>query len=306
MKKMQDGVPIRFLRSSVMDAGVESALRKMAQGARQITILTGAGVSAESGIPTFRGPEGYWTVGAREYHPQEMATYDMFSRNPHEVWKWYLHRMGVCRNAQPNPGHLALADMENMLQDRFTLITQNVDGLHLRAGNSLKRTYQIHGNIFSMRYAKECSDDVSPLPKTVEAKTGEEPLTQEDKKSLQCPRCKGPSRPHVLWFDESYNERHYHFYSSLQAAQKTDLLLIVGTSGSTNLPHQIAVCVSDGGGVLIDVNIEENPFSQLAQANGKGFFIQQSGASVLPVIRDIFARSLGGSEKNDVLREGVS
>ena len=81
--------------------------------------MTGAGISAESGIPTFRGPEGYWTFGSREYHPQEMATFNMFSRHPEEVWRWYLYRLGVCSNAEPNDGHYALVDMEELLEDRF-------------------------------------------------------------------------------------------------------------------------------------------------------------------------------------------
>ena len=85
-----------------------------------------------------------------------MATYRMFRQRPEEVWKWYLYRIGVCNKAQPNPGHDALVDMETLFKDRFTLITQNVDNLHLRAGNSLEKTFQIHGNVFFMRCADEC------------------------------------------------------------------------------------------------------------------------------------------------------
>ena len=118
---------------------------------KQITVMTGAGISAESGIPTFRGPEGFWTIGSKNYHPQEMATYAMFKQNPDEVWKWYLYRLGICKDAEPNAGHFTISDMEQKLQDRFTLITQNVDNLHLQAGNSEQRTLQIHGNVFFMR-----------------------------------------------------------------------------------------------------------------------------------------------------------
>ncbi len=274
-----------------MDKAIQSTLKEITRGSKNITILTGAGISAESGIPTFRGPEGYWTVGSREYHPQEMATHAMFSRDPDEVWKWYLYRMGVCRNAQPNAGHLALVELEKHFQDRFTLITQNVDGLHLRAGNSLARTYQIHGNVFTMRCAKECCTDVYPIPDTVSEKTKEESLTTQEKKELRCPHCTGPSRPHILWFDESYNEHHYHFHSSLKAAQETDLLIIVGTSGATNLPNQVAAQVSNHGGTILDINIEENPFSDLAQKKGNGFFIQEASASALPVIKEILVQT---------------
>ncbi|NOS74904.1 MAG: RNA polymerase subunit sigma, partial [Methyloglobulus sp.] len=112
-----------------------------------ITVLTGAGVSAESGIPTFRGEEGYWTVGSRNYQPSEIATQAMFQRNPKEVWKWFLYRRGICEDALPNPGHLAIVKMEKLLGSRFRLVTQNVDGLHLRAGSNIDRTYQVHGNL---------------------------------------------------------------------------------------------------------------------------------------------------------------
>ncbi len=273
-----------------MDKKLQEVLYSIARESKKITVLTGAGISAESGIPTFRGPEGYWTVGSTEYHPQEMATYSMFDRQPDEVWKWYLYRMGVCKNAYPNPGHYALVDLEKLFQDRFTLVTQNVDGLHLRAGNTLDRTYQIHGNVYHMRCAQECSADVSPIPESVAPKSKEDQLTKADKEVLRCPHCGGSSRPHILWFDESYNEHHYHFYSSLKAAQATDLLIIVGTSGATNLPNQVAAQVSQAGGIIIDINIEENPFSNLALQSGKGFFVKEASASALPAIVDVLAQ----------------
>ncbi len=275
-----------------MDTVIESTLLEFCKHNGNITILTGAGISAESGIPTFRGPEGYWTVGAREYHPQEMATNSMFCSHPNEVWQWYLYRMGVCKNAAPNPGHLALVDLENIFQDRFTLITQNIDGLHLQAGNSLQRTYQIHGNVFYMRCANECSTEIFPLPTSVSAKTKEEPLSKDDIKDLRCPHCGRRSRPHILWFDEAYNEHHYHFYSSLKAARETAILVIVGTSGATNLPNQVAAEVGRQGGIIIDINLEENPFSDLAVESGKGFFIKESSASALPAMRDVFQKIL--------------
>ena len=105
-----------------------------------LVVVTGAGVSAESGIPTFRGKEGYWTVGSRVYQPQELATQAAFRRMPEEIWRWYLYRLGVCRAAAPNPGHVALVELERALGDRFLLVTQNVDGLHPRAGSSPGRT----------------------------------------------------------------------------------------------------------------------------------------------------------------------
>ncbi len=131
-----------------LEKNITKILENFVKTSKPITILSGAGISAESNIPTFRGPEGFWTIGSKEYHPQEMATYRMFKLKPWEVWKWYLYRLDICRKAEPNPGHTTISEMEKYFGNRFTLITQNVDNLHLRAGNSLNRTYQIHGNIF--------------------------------------------------------------------------------------------------------------------------------------------------------------
>ncbi len=272
-----------------MKQDIQKVLGKFAESDGNITVLTGAGISAESGIPTFRGPEGYWTVDSKEYHPQEMATHSMFINNPEEVWKWYLYRMGICRNAEPNDGHYALVDMEQIFTKRFKLITQNVDGLHLEAGNSLARTFQIHGNVSYMRCVVECTMDVYPIPEEVTPKLKGENLTEIDRNHLRCPRCGQPSRPHILWFDEAYNEHHYHFYSSLEAAQQTSLLIIVGTSGATNLPNQVAQQVYDNNGIIVDVNIEENPFTALALNSGKGFFVQESSAQALPALVDMLS-----------------
>lgn len=257
------------------------------QSPKRMTILTGAGISAESGIPTFRGPEGYWTVGSREFHPQEMATFAMFQRHPWEVWKWYLYRMGICAAAQPNPGHQAVAALEKALPERFSLITQNVDNLHLRAGSSLENTYQIHGNIFYTRCQAECGYGVQPLPDRISRKSKEEALSKEQRSALVCPRCGSTLRPHVLWFDEVYNEGYYRFNSSLEIANQTGLLLTVGTSGATNLPNQVAWQVHQTGGTLIDINLEKNPFSEMAEGSPGGSFIQGKSAEVMSEIAEL-------------------
>src|SRR3954471_6406712 len=144
-----------------MDAGMDApdsvvaAARSALGRDGKVVVLTGAGVSAESGIPTFRGQEGYWTIGAREYHPQELATHDAFEAMPWEVWAWYLYRRSVCRRAEPNAGHRALVRLDAALPDRFALVTQNVDGLHGRAGSPDLRTFPIHGDISLMRCAAD-------------------------------------------------------------------------------------------------------------------------------------------------------
>lgn len=271
-----------------MDSDIIASFKEFSKGEGRITVLTGAGISAESGIPTFRGPEGYWTVGSKEYHPQEMATYRMFEQNPEAVWQWYLYRLGVCYSAEPNAGHFAVSGMEERFGNRFTLITQNVDGLHLRAGNSLERTLQIHGNVFFTRCAGDCTGEVQPITETLHARTKTDPLTKSDCELLTCPDCGGWLRPHVLWFDETYNEKHFRFVSSIETARQTDLLFIVGTSGATNLPNQVAWEVKNQGGSIVDVNVEENPFTRLALSSRGGHFIKGQSARVLPEIMKIF------------------
>jgi NAD-dependent deacetylase len=270
-----------------MNKNLETALKKIARSHAHITVLTGAGISAESGIPTFRGPEGYWTIGSKEYHPQDMATLAMFRQQPDEVWKWYLYRMNVCAQAKPNPGHLALVEMERMFKDRFILITQNVDGLHLRAGSSPERTYQIHGNISYMRCARECNSTLYSMPRDFLGRPKDQAITGAEQQLLVCPECGGTTRPHVLWFDEAYDEPFYRFNSSLKAAAQTDLLIVAGTSGATNLPNQVAWTAARRGAMMVDINIEENPFSQLAMQY-KGFFIQEPSGSALPAILEVF------------------
>lgn len=263
---------------------LEKLLRNDSVHTGHITILTGAGISAESDIPTFRGPEGYWTVGSRVYQPQEMATFSMFQVNPRAVWQWYLYRLGVCRKADPNPGHYALVEMEHLFPDRFTLVTQNVDNLHLRAGQHVEKTYQIHGNIFHVRCANECDGQIYPLPGIVSAKAKNETITGQEWQALHCKKCGHLLRPHVLWFDEIYNEKFYRLESSLQTARKTDVLIIVGTSGATNLPNQVVSEVCHHGGAVIDINTESNVFSRLAEGYERGMAIQQASSSTLPLI----------------------
>ncbi len=272
----------------MLDQHLDKMLQNFAKGSGRLTVLTGAGISAESGIPTFRGPEGYWTIGSKEYHPQEMATFRMFMQTPDEVWKWYLYRIGVCKEAQPNPGHDALVEMETLFKNRFTLITQNVDNLHLRAGNSLDKTFQIHGNIFFMRCADECTMKIYPIPKDLATRGKNDPLTEHGVKLLICPDCGKRTRPHVLWYDEMYNEHYYRYHSALSVAGETDLLMVVGTSGATNLPIQVAWEVKHRNGIIMDINIEENPFSNMASKSRRGFSIKQSSSKALTVILRVF------------------
>lgn len=252
-------------------------------GAR-VTVLTGAGISAESGIPTFRGPEGYWTVGSSVYTPQEMATLEMFNRHPEQVWGWYLYRFTVCLAAQPNAGHYAIAEMERQLGDRFTLITQNIDNLHIRAGNSTARTFQIHGNINLTRCARECTRELQPLPESLKVQRASKELAESEYSLLHCPGCGAWLRPHVLWFDEYYDEEFFRYESSISVASATDLLIIAGTSGATTLPGQVVAVVYQRGGTILDINIEDNAFSELARSSPHGAAVRSSAATVLPAL----------------------
>ncbi len=247
----------------------------------KVVVLTGAGISAESGIPTFRGADGYWVVGSRNYMPQEMATREMFDRNPEEVWRWYLYRFGVCWKAEPNAGHTALVALERALGDRYTLVTQNIDGLHKRAGS--RRVLAIHGEAAHVRCAADCGLGVVDLPAGLVPR-GADPLGAEERATLSCSRCGGWLRPHVLWFDEFYDEENYRMYSALGAARAADLLLVVGTSGATNLPMQIGQIAVERRIPIVDVNPEGNPFAEMAEASPRGFFARGSACERLPAI----------------------
>ncbi len=264
-----------------MEQKLATILEEVRRARGRVVALTGAGISAESGIPTFRGEEGYWVVGSRNYIPQEMATREMFDRAPEEVWRWYLYRFGVCRHAQPNPGHAALVRLEAALGDRFTLVTQNIDGLHRRAGS--RRVYCIHGDAAHVRCSAECGVGLLDLP-DLPPRQKDDPFGAAERKALTCPRCGGWLRPHVLWFDEYYDEEHYRMQSALRAADQADLLLVVGTSGATNLPMQIGRLVFHRGKAMVDVNPEENPFAELAERAEHGVFARGSACERLPEI----------------------
>jgi NAD-dependent deacetylase len=266
-----------------VDEKLEQILDEVRETNGRVVALTGAGISAESGIPTFRGKDGYWVVGSKNFMPQEMATHEMFEAAPEEVWRWYLYRFGLVRHAEPNAGHHALVALERALGDRFTLVTQNIDGLHRRAGASDARTYTIHGDAAWVRCAADCGVGRLDLP-SFDARGKDDPFGAEDRKRLTCSRCGGWLRPHVLWFDECYDEENYRMDSAVGAAHAADLLLVVGTSGATNLPMQIGQIAYLNGAAIVDVNPEENPFSAFAQRVARGFFARGSASEWLPAI----------------------
>jgi NAD-dependent deacetylase len=245
-----------------------------------LLILTGAGISAESGVPTFRGEEGYWTLGSQNFHPQEMATAAMFRQDPIGVWSWYLHRLELCRDAAPNPAHEAIANADSRLGERLTLITQNVDGLHARAGSSPERTLAIHGDIQRMRCVAGCSSELHDVPVSIGGVERGHRASPEQIRALRCPRCEGSTRPHVLWFDECYDETLYRIESALDAARRADAVISVGTTGTTNLPQMILEISRKREVFLVDVNPAPNPFGSAADAAGA--WVRDRAGSVLP------------------------
>ncbi len=165
-------------------------------------------------------------------------------------------------------------------------------GLHRRAGSTVGRTYCIHGDAAYVRCAEECGAGVMPLP-DFPARGKDARFTGEDRQKLTCPRCAGWLRPHVLWFDECYDEENYRMQSALRAAGEAQLLLVIGTSGATNLPMQIGQMAYRRGIAMIDVNPEYNPFADLAEASPRGFFAKGTACERLPGI--VKALSLSGN-----------
>lgn len=237
---------------------------------KRAMVVTGAGISADSGVPTFRDSDGYWTVGSKNYRPKEIGTRQAFSQMPLEVWGWYLSRRELCQQVEPNLGHRLLAEWGQVWGDRLQVVSQNVDGLHLRAGQPPEQLYEVHGSLDFFRCWQECTTQRWPLAPEV--------LTVEALPT--CPACQGLARPHLLWFDEPYQEELYGSATVRRLAQRVDLLVTVGTSAATTLPQAIVNLVSGRGSLHIDINPEQNPFSHNAQSHG-GLWLQANATQGL-------------------------
>ncbi len=209
------------------------------RSAQHVAVLTGAGISAESGVPTFRDAQtGLWA----KYSPEELATPQAFRRNPKLVWEWYAWRRELVGRAEPNPGHLALAELEQRLS-RFTLITQNVDGLHARAGSS--NIIELHGNINRTK----CFDEgnvVDSWPPTTEVPP-------------RCPRCGGLLRPDVVWFGEMLPSGALD--AAFEAAQQCDLFFSVGTSALVQPAASLPLAALERGAVVVEINPDTTPLT---------------------------------------------
>ena len=224
--------------------------------------ITGAGISAESGIPTFRAPgTGLWS----QYRITDFATPDAWRRNPKLVWGWYTHRRRIARAAQPNPGHRALATLEAYYPD-FTLATQNVDGLHTRAGSV--RVAELHGNIHRFRCTAEnirveWSDPEDDDPAAMERlERGEGPEVPA------CPRCGALLRPDVVWFEEPLPDEPYQIAAT--AAAHADVCFVVGTSALVYPAAELPLLARRAGALVVEVNPEPTELTPHADLSLRG------------------------------------
>ena len=231
----------------------ELVKQKLAE-AERITALTGAGISAESGVPTFRGEEGLW----RNYDPMELATPEAFAKDPKLVWEWYLWRRELMAQCRPNEAHRALVMLE-LQKPGFSLITQNVDGLHRLAGN--RQMLEIHGDLWTVR----C--------------TGCQAVYEERSLELSappsCKECGGLLRPNVVWFGESLDQTI--LARAWEAAALSQVMLVVGTSAVVQPAASLATVAKSAGAFVVEVNLDPTPNSSWVDVSLMG-----KAAEVLP------------------------
>lgn len=224
--------------------------RERIREARSVFVLTGAGISAESGVPTFRGAGGLW----KKFDPYKVATPEAFAADPRQVWEWYDARRTQMKDVKPNPGHQALVKLEQAKPD-FFMLTQNVDDLHEQAGS--KQLAHIHGNIWEVRCVAEHSaweDRRAPL----------------DELPPTCPSCGALLRPNVVWFGETINLEAIDETERFLTEREIDVVLIVGTEAQ--FPYIIHWAQSARGakGALIEINIGDTAFTSAADISLRG------------------------------------
>jgi len=223
-------------------------------------VLTGAGISAESGVPTFRGADGIW----QNRQVTDVATPQAFARDPELVWEFYNWRRNLLSKVTFNDGHRALVELENHVRD-FTLITQNVDGLHRQAGS--KHLLEIHGNLWEVRCTQcglltlDWSQDMGRLPR--------------------CTKCTGLLRPNVVWFGESLDPDI--ICKAIEASQNCECMLIVGTSGVVQPAASLAYQAKAEGAVVAEINIE-----QTSQSGHMDFVLTGQAGKILPLLVENF------------------
>ncbi|MCE4611740.1 MAG: NAD-dependent deacylase [Desulfurococcales archaeon] len=219
---------------------------RLVRESRYLIAFTGAGISAESGIPVFRGPGGLW----RKYRPEDLATPEAFKRNPRLVWEWYRWRMELVFSAKPNPAHKLLARLEEkgILK---AVITQNVDCLHRIAGN--RRVIELHGSLRRVKCTR-CAYKAE--------------IRAPPKEDLpRCPICGSLLRPDVVWFGEPLPEGELR--EAFLEASKADVVLVIGTSGAVDPAGLIPLYAKKQGAKLINVNPEPNRYTGIADVEAR-------------------------------------
>jgi NAD-dependent deacetylase len=217
------------------------------KNASSVTALTGAGISAESGIPTFRGKDGLW----ENYNVQELATVAALDKNPALFWKFYDWRKNLIHGVKPNLGHYGLVDFERLFED-FMVITQNIDNLHQEAGN--KKIIELHGNIFNTKCTK-CNKR-------------QEKDDTEKKEQYHCESCGGTLRPDVVLFGESLDENLLR--QSQEAAAGCEVFFSIGTSSLVEPAASLPYLAKANGSYIVEINSEETPLSQHADESLRG------------------------------------
>ena len=241
---------------------IDQSLVDKLKGAHSIVFFTGAGISAESGIPTFRGENGIWN----KLKPEELANFDAFLRNPKMVWEWYNHRKKVIHESQPNAAHHSIAEFQNHFEE-VTVVTQNIDNLHRRAGS--RRIFELHGNI-ERNYCVNCKTYYN---EELEFKDG-------------IPKCKcgGLIRPDVVWFGEYLPE--YEFDEGEKASINADIFFIVGTSAVVYPAAGLIQSAKRGGAVLVEVNLTRTEISSFVDYSFTG-----RAGEIMPVILEKYKLS---------------
>jgi NAD-dependent deacetylase len=244
-----------------------SSLIDSLRGAKKIVALTGAGISAESGLATFRDAQtGLWS----KFKPEELATADAFRRNPKFVSDWYARRRQQALDAKPNAGHLALAEMERRAQE-FLLVTQNVDGLHARAGSN--RIVELHGSIHRFR----CFDNDCPPD-------------QFDVEQGRCRSCGGNLRPDVVWFGEMLPIEALE--TAIAAAENCDVFFSIGTSSLVYPAADLWRRAKDSGAIVIEINKDPTPLTPLADHSLLG----KAGEILPQLVQQIWIHEAGAAD----------
>lgn len=228
--------------------------KEIINSSKYVVVLVGAGLSQESGVPTFRGKDGLW----KQFRPEELATPQAFMRTPELVWEWYCWRRSIIARAEPNSAHYAIVELEKRCE-QFLLITQNVDGLHRRAGN--KKYIEIHGCIWESRCV-HCHNVMEDH--------------ETDYTRIQsCKYCGGRLRPNVVWFGEAIPEMNLR--KSYYAAQSCDVMIVVGTSGYVQPAASLPFLAKQNNAKVIDINVQSTPISEIAD-----LFLEGKAGKILP------------------------